>query len=98
MAPKMKVKKWRRFFFFGRHVLFVVFGQIRKNLGKLEWNLGKNWCLKFLAPSEVVLSLFWEVIFSGFFSGKFAEIRAKILRTPKNLPAPSPMFNVTEKR
>jgi len=24
-------------------------------------------------------------------SGKFGEIRAKILRTPKNLPAPTPM-------
>jgi len=27
------------------------------------------------------------------FSGKFGEIRAKILRTPKNLPAPAPMMN-----
>jgi len=36
---------------------------------------------------------FLEVIFFGvgYFSGKFAEIWAKILRTPKNLPAPTPM-------
>ena len=27
------------------------------------------------------------------FSGKFGEIRAKILRTSKNLPAPTPMFS-----
>jgi len=26
------------------------------------------------------------------FSGKFGKIRAKILRTPKNLPAPKPMY------
>jgi len=31
------------------------------------------------------------------FSGKFGEIRAKILRTPKYLPAPTPMcWNVTQ--
>jgi len=28
------------------------------------------------------------------FSGKFEEIRAKILRTPKNLPAPAPMITL----
>jgi len=27
----------------------------------------------------------------GVFLGKFGEIRAKILRTPKNVPAPTPM-------
>ena len=27
-----------------------------------------------------------------FFSGKFGEIWAKILRTPKNVPAPTPMI------
>ena len=32
--------------------------------------------------------VFFEVI---FFSGKLGEIWAKILRTPKNLPAPTPM-------
>jgi len=31
--------------------------------------------------------------FFEFFSGKFAEIWAKILRTPKTLPAPTPMFS-----
>jgi len=29
------------------------------------------------------------------FSGKFEEIRAKILRTSKNLPAPTPMADMT---
>jgi len=29
--------------------------------------------------------------FFGVFSGKFGKIWAKILRTPKNLPAPAPM-------
>jgi len=29
------------------------------------------------------------------FSGKFEESREKILRTPKNLPAPSPMAKTT---
>jgi len=29
--------------------------------------------------------------FFAVFSGKFGEIWAKILRTPKNLPAPTPM-------
>jgi len=31
------------------------------------------------------------VVFLEFFSGTFREIWAKILRTPKNLPAPTPM-------
>jgi len=34
---------------------------------------------------------FLEVICLGLFSGKFGEIWAKILRTPNNLPAPTPM-------
>ena len=37
-------------------------------------------------------SRFLEVILLGFFSDKFAEIWAKILRPPKNLPAPTPML------
>jgi len=32
-----------------------------------------------------------EVIFCGAFSGKFGKIWAKPFRTPKNLPAPTPM-------
>jgi len=32
---------------------------------------------------------------SKTFSGKFEEIQAKILRAPKNLPAPNPMADVT---
>jgi len=30
-------------------------------------------------------------VLPGNFSGKFREIRAKIVRTPKNWPAPTPM-------
>jgi len=31
------------------------------------------------------------------FSGKFGEVRAKILRTPKNLLAPAPMIRINDK-
>ena len=34
---------------------------------------------------------FFEVICIGVFSGKFGEIWTKILCTPQNLPAPTPM-------
>jgi len=30
------------------------------------------------------------------YSGKFGKIPTKFLRTPKNLPAPTPMFNISE--
>ena len=70
-----------------------VSGQVRRNLGELGWYFCKKWWLKCLALSEVVQLFFlMEVIFSLFFSGKFAEIWVKILRTPKNLPAPKPMY------
>jgi len=35
--------------------------------------------------------VFLEVICIGFFSGKFAEICAKIIRNPKTFPVPTPM-------
>ena len=38
-----------------------------------------------------VFFLILEVISFGFFSGKLREIWAKILLTPKTLPAPTPM-------
>jgi len=37
---------------------------------------------------------FWRSFFLEYFSGKFVEIRAKIVRTPKNLPAPTPMLRL----
>jgi len=36
----------------------------------------------------------WSSFSLDSFSGKFAEIWAKILRTPKNLPAPTPVFQL----
>jgi len=36
----------------------------------------------------------WWLFSLDCFLGKFAEIWAKILRTPKNLPAPTPMFQL----
>jgi len=49
--------------------------------------------LKKMCPTWVEMQSFFflEVIFFGVFSGKFREMEAKILRTPKNLPAPTPM-------
>jgi len=37
---------------------------------------------------------FWRSFSLEFLSGKFREIWAKILRTPKNLHAPTPMVKV----
>jgi len=48
-----------------------------------------------MAPKMVwaffIYLFFLEVTFLGVFSGKFGRIRAKILRTRKNLPAPTPV-------
>jgi len=41
-------------------------------------------------------SFFVEVIVFAVFSGKFGEIWAKILRIPKNFPAPTPMVQNTQ--
>jgi len=41
-------------------------------------------------------SIFWGHFF-GVFEGKFGRIRAKILRTPKKLPAPKPMHEKKQK-
>jgi len=43
---------------------------------------------------KVVVFVFFIFIFFGLFSGKFVEIWAKILRTPKYLPAPSPVLRL----
>jgi len=37
---------------------------------------------------------FWRSFSLENFSGKFVEIRAKIVRTRKNLPAPTPMLGL----
>jgi len=39
------------------------------------------------------LAFFEGHFLNGVFSGKFRRIRAKILRTAKNLPAPAPMLH-----
>ena len=44
------------------------------------------------APSEMQSFLSWRSFSLDPFSGKFAIIWAKILRIPKHLPAPTPMF------
>jgi len=36
-------------------------------------------------------TLFWRSLNLKYFSGTFVRIRAKFLRTPKNLPAPTPI-------
>jgi len=76
----------------------VPFGQVRRNCGHVWVKLWQKWCLKCLDLKKcaqwnaVVLFFFLEVIFFGLFSGKFTEIWARILRTPKNLLAPTPMW------
>ena len=82
-------------FFF--KVMFFV--QVRENLGRFGWNLGRNGTWSALiwknAPNmkwnAVVFFIFFGSHFFGIFSGNFGAIWAKILRTPKNLPAPTPM-------
>jgi len=45
-------------------------------------------------PKEGLLEKIFAQKVAQNFSGKFGEIREKILRTPKNLPAPTPMVEV----
>jgi len=59
------------------------------NVGKNGAQNHKNFCLEVI-HNTVVMHTKWPKIFSG----KFGEIRAKILRTPKNLPAPAPMVSM----
>ena len=77
-------------------------GKTSENLGKMPENPGKmapNICRKtqsrpfFGGHTKIRSSCsLWEKICGQkSFSGKFGEIRAKILCTPKTLPAPSPM-------
>jgi len=94
--------KCRRFFNFVLEVIFylVLFGQV---WGKF----GQKWCLKFFDLKKCTLHgkkagiemesffLFWRPSSLEFFSGKFGETWAKTLRTPKTLPAFTPMIRAT---
>jgi len=80
------------FRFFWRSCFYLVlFGQIRGILGKFGGNLGKYGAWSALiwknAPDMKRNAV---VFFGGHFSGN-GEIWAKIRRTPKNLPVPTPM-------
>jgi len=95
MAPKIKVQTlfWRSCFFF-----------FSGKLGEIWASLREIWAIMLL---EVCFDLtkcthhvkkcshaFGGHFLWGFFSGKFREIWAKILRTPKNFPAPTPTITV----
>ena len=79
---------WRSCFY------FVLFGQVRGDLGKFNngaWIV--LWFLNKCTQHEKKCSgFFWRSL--EFFSGKFREILGKNLRTPKNLHAPTPMVRV----
>jgi len=65
-----------------------------KNPGKIPQNPGKKWRPRFVISTKGLHVLcerkfLWKRRTN--FSGKFGEIREKIFRTPKNLPAPTPM-------
>jgi len=47
-----------------------------------------------IAPIEMQSFLYGRAFSLDSFSGKFAEIWAKILRTLQNLPATTPMFQL----
>ena len=93
MAPKIKVQT---FFSFGGHVFILFFS------GKL----GEIWASstivlelcydlkKFTQHEKKCSDFFWRSFTLEFFSGKLREIWAKILHTPKNLHAPTPMVRV----
>ena len=45
---------------------------------------------------KVVVFVFLFLFSLEYFSGRFVEIWAKILRTPQNLPAPSPVLRLAD--
>ena len=89
-------------FFWRSSLYLVLFGQVRGDLGKFRRNLGKKvawsvlWFQKMHRTWKEMQSFFFGGHFLWSFSGKFGEIWAKILRTPKNSPAPTPMSKATK--
>ena len=83
-------------FFFRRSCLYLVlFGQVRGDLGKFNNGAWIVLWFKQAHPTwEEMQCFFWRSFSLEFFSGKFREIRAKILRTPKHLHALTPMVRV----
>ena len=56
--------------------------------------VGTRWVkVKTLLCSSCLFLIFMECLAHKIFSGKFGEIGEKFLRTPKNLPAPTPMLD-----
>jgi len=68
-------------------------GKISENLHKISENLSKTLKIWAKMAPKITSRAFLEITssYGVFFSGKFARIRAKILRTPKNWPAPTPL-------
>ena len=92
MAPESKLQT---LLFLEVMFLQFFFGQVRGNLGKLGWNLGKPGAWSALiwknAPKmEWNAVIFWGHSLQNFFWQVSGNL-GKILRTPKNLPAPTPM-------
>jgi len=83
-CPKSKC----RLLNFLKAIFLVFFGQVRGHLAKIV--LDVLWYEKNEPKMKWNAVIFLEVILLEFFSGKFGEIWAKILRTPKNLPASTP--------
>jgi len=83
--------KWRRFF--GGHVLILLFSG---KLGGIWTSFCKIWAkmvLEVPCAQWNTVVFFWKSFSLEFFSGKFAQIWAKIFRIHKNLRALTPMPN-----
>jgi len=97
------LRKWHPkifllFIFWKSCINLVIFGQLKGNLGKFWWNLDKNGAKNASIWKQCVqwnaVVFLWRSFSLDCFSGKFVEIWAKILRTTKNLIAPTPMFQL----
>ena len=91
MAPKTIII----IFFWKSCINLVVFGQLKGNWGSFD-EIWAKMVLKLPrfennAPSEMQSFFLWRSFSLDSFSGTFAEIWAKIIRTTKILPAPTPM-------
>jgi len=74
------------------HVLILLFSG---KFGEIWESLGKMWPKMVLEVpwfEKNTIVLFWRSISAEFLSGRFGGIWAKTLRTPKSLPAPTPMI------